>query len=88
MSVMTVDGYGTRIEYDAERDEFRGEVLGLSSSAKFYGRSSKALRSEFRKSLGHYTITFPTIDPSAGTPVITVDSAHETLHDTNLRSSG
>lgn len=51
MNVMTVDGYSARIEYDAERDDFRGEILGLSGSAEFYGRSPKELRAEFRKSL-------------------------------------
>jgi predicted HicB family RNase H-like nuclease len=39
MNMMIVDGYSARIEYDAERDDFRGEILGLSGSAEFYGRS-------------------------------------------------
>jgi len=51
MNVMTVDGYSARLEYDAERDDFRGEILGLNGSAEFYGRSPKELRAEFRKSL-------------------------------------
>jgi len=51
MNMMIVDGYSARIEYDSERDDFRGEILGLSGSAEFYGRSPKELRAEFRKSL-------------------------------------
>lgn len=51
MSVMTVDGYSARIEYDAEIDMFRGEILGLSGGADFYGKTPKELRAEFRKSL-------------------------------------
>jgi len=51
MNVMTVDGYRARIEYDAETDQFRGEILGLNGGADFYGRNPKELRAEFRKSL-------------------------------------
>lgn len=51
MSVMTLDGYSAKIEYDAETDLFRGEILGLTGGADFYGRNPKELRSEFRKSL-------------------------------------
>jgi len=51
MNVMTVDGYSARLEYETERDDFRGEILGLNGSAEFYGRSPKELRTEFRKSL-------------------------------------
>lgn len=51
MNVMTVDGYQARIEYDAETDQFRGEVLGLNGGADFYGRNPRELRAEFRKSL-------------------------------------
>jgi predicted HicB family RNase H-like nuclease len=51
MNIMTVDGYHARIEYDAETDQFRGEILGLNGGADFYGRNPKELRSEFRKSL-------------------------------------
>ena len=40
-----------RIEYDAETDQFRGEILGLNGGADFYGRNPKELRSEFKKSL-------------------------------------
>ncbi len=51
MNVMTVDGYQAKIEYDAETDMFRGEILGLTGGADFYGKNPKELRAEFRKSL-------------------------------------
>ena len=51
MSMMTLDGYNARIEYDAELDLFRGEILGLTGGADFYGKNPKALRAEFKKSL-------------------------------------
>lgn len=51
MSLMTVDGYHAKIEYDPELDQFRGEILGLNGGADFYGKSPKELRTEFRKSL-------------------------------------
>ena len=51
MNVMTVDGYNARIEYDPEIDMFRGEILGLTGGADFYGKNPKELRSEFKKSL-------------------------------------
>lgn len=51
MNIMTVEGFHARIEYDAETDQFRGEILGLNGGADFYGRNPKELRSEFKKSL-------------------------------------
>ena len=51
MNMMTLDGYNAKIEYDAELDLFRGEILGLSGGADFYGKNPKELRSEFKKSL-------------------------------------
>jgi predicted HicB family RNase H-like nuclease len=51
MNVMTVGDYQAKIEYDAGIDMFRGEILGLSGGADFYGKTPKELRSEFRKSL-------------------------------------
>ena len=51
MNVMTVDGYNARIEYDPEIDMFRGEILGLTGGADFYGKNPKELRSEFKNSL-------------------------------------
>lgn len=51
MNVMTVDGYNARIEYDPDTDLFRGEILGLTGGADFYGKNPKELRAEFKKSL-------------------------------------
>jgi predicted HicB family RNase H-like nuclease len=51
MSLMTLDGYHAKIEYDAELDLFRGEILGLNGGADFYGKNPKELRTEFKKSL-------------------------------------
>ena len=51
MNVMTVDGYNAKIEYDPDTDMFRGEILGLSGGADFYGKNPKELRVEFKKSL-------------------------------------
>ena len=45
MNVMTLDGYHAKIEYDAELDLFRGEILGLNGGANFYGKNPKKLRS-------------------------------------------
>ena len=51
MNVMSIAGYHAKIEYDAELDLFRGEILGLTGGADFYGKNPKELRSEFKKSL-------------------------------------
>jgi predicted HicB family RNase H-like nuclease len=51
MNIMTVDNYHARIEYNADTDMFRGEILGLNGGADFYGRDPDGLRSEFRNSL-------------------------------------
>lgn len=51
MNLMTVDGYHAKIDYDDETDQFRGEILGLSGGADFYGSSPEELRREFKKSL-------------------------------------
>lgn len=51
MNVMTVEGYHAKIDYDAELDLFRGEILGLNGGADFYGKNPKELRTEFKKSL-------------------------------------
>jgi len=54
MNVMTVDGYNAKIDYDPEIDMFRGEILGLTGGADFYGKTPKELRAEFRKSLATF----------------------------------
>ena len=51
MNMMTLDGYSAKIEYDADLDMFRGEILGLSGGADFYGKNPRELRAEFRRSL-------------------------------------
>jgi len=51
MNMMTLEGYNAKIEYDADLDMFRGEILGLSGGADFYGKNPKELRTEFKKSL-------------------------------------
>jgi predicted HicB family RNase H-like nuclease len=51
MNLMTVEGYQARIEYDPDADLFRGEILGLSGGADFYGKNPRELRAEFKKSL-------------------------------------
>jgi len=48
---MTLDGYNAKIEYDSDLDMFRGEILGLSGGADFYGKNPLELRTEFKKSL-------------------------------------
>ena len=51
MNTMTVDVFHAKIEYDAELDQFRGEILGLTGGADFYGKSPRELRTEFKRSL-------------------------------------
>jgi predicted HicB family RNase H-like nuclease len=51
MSTMTIDGFHAEIEYDADLDQFRGEILGLTGGADFYGKNPKELRAAFKKSL-------------------------------------
>ena len=48
---MSLDGYNAKIEYDADLDMFRGEILGLNGGADFYGKNAKELRAEFKQSL-------------------------------------
>ncbi len=51
MNVMTLNDFQAKIEYDPDLDLFRGEILGLSGGADFYGKTPKELRAEFKKSL-------------------------------------
>ncbi len=51
MNVMSLGGYHAKIEYDPELDLFRGEILGLSGGADFFGKNPKELRTEFKRSL-------------------------------------
>jgi predicted HicB family RNase H-like nuclease len=49
--VRSADGYSAKIEYDFGTDLFRGEILGLSGGADFYGANPDELRLEFKRSL-------------------------------------
>lgn len=51
MNIMTLGDYQAKIEYDADLDMFRGEILSLNGGADFYGKNTKELRAEFKKSL-------------------------------------
>jgi len=51
MNTMTVDDFHATIEFDADLDLFRGEILGLNGGADFYGKNPKELRAEFKRSL-------------------------------------
>ena len=51
MNLMNLNEYHAKIEYDADLDMFRGEILGLTGGADFYGKNPKELRAEFKKSL-------------------------------------
>ena len=48
---MKLNGYQAKIEYDADLDLFRGEILGLNGGADFYGANPDELRREFQTSL-------------------------------------
>jgi|SRR5699024_4415948 len=54
MSIMHLGKYKAKIEYDEETDTFRGEILGLTGGADFYGRTPEELRAEFKQSLNVY----------------------------------
>jgi predicted HicB family RNase H-like nuclease len=54
MNLMSLEGYQAKIEYDEDIDLFRGEILGLSGGADFYGKTPEELRTEFKKSLQVY----------------------------------
>ena len=51
MNIMTLGDYQAKIEYDADLDMLRGEILSLNGGADFYGKNTKELRAEFKKSL-------------------------------------
>ena len=44
MNLINVDGYHAKIEYDEETYQFRGEILGLSGGADFYGSNPPSAR--------------------------------------------
>ena len=51
MNLMSLREYSAKIEYDPELDLFRGEILGLTGGADFYGKNPAELRAEFKRSL-------------------------------------
>ncbi len=51
MNVMTLGNMKAKIEFDRDTALFRGEILGLTGSADFYGKTVAALKREFKKSL-------------------------------------
>ena len=51
MNLMNLREYSAKIEYDPELDLFRGEILGLTGGADFYGKNPAELRAEFKRSL-------------------------------------
>lgn len=57
MNTMELDGYTAIIRFNAETDEFRGEIQGLSGGADFYGKNPDELRREFRTSLDFFLET-------------------------------
>ena len=54
MTLMVYKNVKAKIEYVSDIDMFRGEILGLTGSADFYGTNVKKLKSEFKKSLCVY----------------------------------
>ena len=51
MNMMILNNYKAKIEYDADLDMFRGEILGINGGADFYGETPTELKHEFQKSL-------------------------------------
>lgn len=51
MNTMELEGYHAKIEYDPELNTFRGEILGITGGADFYGKNPKELKAELKKSL-------------------------------------
>ena len=54
MNIMTLGNMKAKIEFDQDTELFRGEILGLTGSADFYGKTVAALKREFKKSLEVY----------------------------------
>ena len=51
MSIMKLNSYNAKIEYDSDLDLFRGDIQGLNGGADFYGKNPAELRREFKASL-------------------------------------
>ncbi|MYG39306.1 MAG: type II toxin-antitoxin system HicB family antitoxin [Nitrospira sp. SB0677_bin_15] len=54
MNVMTLGNMKAKIVFDQDAELFRGEILGLTGSADFYGKTVAELKREFKKSLKVY----------------------------------
>ncbi len=54
MNIMTLGNMKARIGFDQDAERFRGEILGLTGSADFYGKTVAELKREFKKSLEVY----------------------------------
>ncbi len=54
MNVMALGKMKAKIEFDQDTELFRGEILGLTGSADFYGNTVAELKREFKKSLEVY----------------------------------
>ena len=51
MNLIALDGYNAKIEYDAELDMFRGEILGLTGGADFSGKFNLRIPTELHEKL-------------------------------------
>ena len=51
---MTLGNMKAKIVFDQDAELFRGEILGLTGSADFYGKTVVELKREFKKSLEVY----------------------------------
>lgn len=49
MNTMELDGYHAKIEYDSELNTFRGEILGLTGGADFYGKKSQRIENRIQE---------------------------------------
>ena len=54
MNIMTLDNMKAKIVFDQDAELFRGEILGLTGSVDFYGKTVAELKREFKKSLKVY----------------------------------
>ncbi len=56
-NTMELDRFTAIIRFNAETDEFCGEIQGLNGGADFYGKTPDELRREFRVSLDFFLAT-------------------------------
>ena len=54
MNIMTLGNMKAKIVFDQDAELFRGEILGLTGSANFYGKTVVELKRECKKSLNVY----------------------------------